>query len=74
MNCPGCGREARRGTTVLLVPLDGRPRNARVCPRCIKRALVIVTERLECIVPGCREPAGEKACAGHIPQLERMRR
>lgn len=74
-NCPACGRDGRRGgTRVLLVPLDGKPRNAIVCKRCAARAVLIVAERLECQVPGCSEPAGEKACAAHQAQIDRWRK
>lgn len=42
--CPGCGGQFQRGTAVYLVQQSGELRRAHVCPQCVARATILVTE------------------------------
>lgn len=46
--CGGCGGEFRKGSTVTLLDPAAGPggKRARVCPKCVTRALVVVAPRV----------------------------
>jgi hypothetical protein len=44
--CPGCGKEYRKGSIVVLFAPGARPRGARVCQGCADGGMTVVAQKV----------------------------
>ena len=70
MKCPGCDADARKGTLVLLLdPRSGKHKRQRVCPRCVRRAVLVAAPLQTPIVKGLKV---KPAASGDVDRAIRM--